>query len=133
MNQPMRWATAIPCNSCPYRKDAPRELWSREEFYGLLRNDRDELGGAIYGCHGTRKVPEGPSICAGWLLDQKRRGLPAIQLRLSLMRSEAARTNLESVSNGGHELYSSIREMCAANGVDEEAERPLLRAIGDEA
>ena len=86
----MRWDTREPCESCPYRKDAPIKKWDRAEFEDLLAHDANELGGAVYGCHGTKKRVEGPSVCAGWLLDQQRRDFPSIQLRLLLMSNAAA-------------------------------------------
>jgi len=112
----MGWETREPCASCPYRKDAPLRLWHRSEFENLLRQDANEFGGAIFGCHGTRKLPQ-QQICGGWLLNQKRRNIPSIQLRLSLISSKAAREALRLVSDGGHELYGSIAAMCRANGV----------------
>jgi len=111
----MHWDTREPCAKCPYRKDAPIGLWDPEEFLNLVRNDADPIEGRVFGCHGTAKKPEGPSICGGWLLDQKRRGLPSIQLRLDLISSNKAYECLEQITDGGHALYKSIDEMCLAN------------------
>ncbi len=113
---PLKWDTESPCESCPYRKDAQLELWHSSEFENLLEHDRNEMDGNLFACHGT-KNQEQQGVCAGWLLNQQRRGLPAIQLRLALMRSEEAQALLEKVNDGGHELYNSIAEMCAANRV----------------
>jgi hypothetical protein len=113
----MGWATRTPCGSCPYRKDAPIALWHREEYESVFRSETttDPLDGTIYGCHATlRKEPQ---VCAGWLLDQQRRGVPSIRLRLALMRNDAAVAALEAVNDGGHQMYDSALEMCAANGV----------------
>jgi len=110
----VKWDTRKPCGSCPYRKDAPLRLWHPSEFENLLENDEDTLRGHLFACHATKKAPE-QSVCAGWLLDQDRRGLPSIQLRLVLNRSAEARQALEQVSDGGHRLYGSILEMVAAN------------------
>lgn len=113
----MRWDTREPCESCPYRVDAQPEKWHQSEFEKLLMNNANEYSGAIYSCHSSRLVPEGSTVCAGWLLDQQRRGLPSIQLRVILCTNEAAVMALEEVSDGGHELYDSIEEMCKVNGV----------------
>lgn len=110
----MKWDTKEPCQSCPYRKDVRTEYWAREEYEGLLDQDADPITGAIFGCHQTRKLPV-PSICAGWLLDQKNRGVPSIQLRLSFIRNKVAVDCYNQVSDGGHELYGSIEEMVRAN------------------
>lgn len=116
--KPMRWETREPCESCPYRRDAKLEHWDPIEFETLLANNANEMYGPVYGCHGSKKLAEGPTVCGGWLLDQKRRGLPAIQLRLTLMKNPEAVTALEEVNDGGHELYDSIQEMCEDNGVE---------------
>lgn len=108
----MKFDTRTPCGSCPYRIDAPLGLWDEQHFRDLERNDADEIFGAIYGCHATRKRGE-PSVCAGWLLDQIRRGIPSIQMRLALARDR--RLDLEELSDGGHVLYDSIADMVAAN------------------
>ena len=112
----MKWDIESPCKSCPYRKDSPLALWDRYEFENLLKHDADPMQGAVFGCHATRHRPreeQGP--CAGWLLDQKRRGTPSIQLRLRLMRNEEAGHCYENVSEGGLELYETLQEMCEVN------------------
>lgn len=107
-----------PCKSCPYRKDAPLGLWDPVEFQNLLTQDRNGFGGAVFNCHGeVKKAPADRALCAGWLLDQKRRGVPSIQLRLQLMRGGKALDEYERASGEGLRLYPSIEAMCRANGV----------------
>lgn len=113
----MRWTTREPCASCPYRRDAPLRFWDASHFRDLLRADADPVEGPIYGCHGTAKMRAGPSVCAGWLLDQKERGVPSIRLRLSLVFKPEAVAALEEVTDGGHAMYRSLQAMCRANGV----------------
>lgn len=117
----MKWddeSHLSPCAKCPYREDAPKELWSPLEFIQLLKNDRDEMNGKPYGCHNDGKAPkEKVRPCVGWLLDQKRRGTPSIQLRLALAFSAAARECYERIHSNGLKLYKSIEAMCRANGV----------------
>jgi len=102
-----------PCGSCPYRKDVVVGTWHAEEFENLLAHDADPIRGAVFGCHRFRLRPEDSDVCAGWFLDQQRRGFPSIQLRLALMRAPTEPT----VTDGGHPLYPSMKAMCAANGV----------------
>ena len=102
-----------PCGSCPYRVDVPIGTWHREEFENLLANDADELNGGVFGCHRFRLRIKDAEVCAGWFLDQTRRGIPSIKLRLVLMRLDEQPV----VTNGGHELYSTLKKMCLANGV----------------
>lgn len=113
----MKFETDKPCKSCPYRRDVPVETWHRAEFEKLLTNDSNEHGGSLYGCHKFRNRREEASICAGWFLDQKRRGFPALMLRLYLMRNQITKEQIDAVTDGGMQLYSSIRVMCAANGI----------------
>lgn len=108
---------ATPCPSCPYRRDARPEFWHPTEFVRLLANDANSLEGGIYHCHQGRKLPP-----EGWLLDQKKRGLPSIKLRLLLLTNPESCELLETVHDGGLSLYDSIEEMCEANGVDRRRE-----------
>lgn len=114
----MHWDIRAPCSSCPYRLDAPIGLWNRREFEGLLAADRSTLG-KIYGCHGTRKMPE-HQVCGGWLLDQKRRDAPSNMLRVSMLTKPEALAAYQEISADGLDLYDSIEEMCSANGVEPE-------------
>jgi hypothetical protein len=117
----MLWDIREPCASCPYRKDVPVETWHRSEFEGVMANAQDEMRGAVFGCHKYRNRPkEEHRPCVGWFLDQKANGMPSIQLRLLGMTGGAEAVEfLKEAHDGGHDLYSSIEEMCEANGADE--------------
>lgn len=107
-----------PCAQCPYRKDAPLKLWDRVEFENLLEQDADPIRGHVFGCHKHRHQPKRERRpCVGWLLDQKKRGIPSIQLRLMLMKSEVARKHFARIHSKGLKLFRSIQAMCRANGV----------------
>lgn len=69
-----------PCANCPYRKDAPLQLWDKAEFAKLLDKDNEYMG-TTYMCH-----KKNGSVCVGWLIDQDNRNLPSIALRMSLMK-----------------------------------------------
>lgn len=117
----MRWDDSThtsPCAKCPYRKDAPLRLWHPDHFRTLLANDADPLGGAVYGCHNDRKREQSERRpCVGWLLDQKKRRVPSIRLRMVVMTSDAAMVCMESIHAAGLKLYGTIKSMCRANGV----------------
>lgn len=114
-----------PCSSCPYRKDAPLRLWHRSEFENLLAQDADPVNGNMFACHGeAKKDPRKRALCAGWLLDQKKRNVPSIQLRIRLITNCATLAAFERVSSGGTELYSTIKAMCRANGVRRTRRKP---------
>lgn len=102
-----------PCGSCPYRTDVPVGTWHRSEFENLLANDRSEMGGNVFGCHRFRLRPEEADVCAGWYLDQQRRGYPSIRLRLLLTTID----DMPTVTDGGHPLYRTMQAMCLANEV----------------
>lgn len=111
-----------PCADCPYRMDAPRGLWHRSEFERLLDTDvgHDNGGnlGSTYSCHKQVDVaPERRGFCAGWALDQRKRGVPSIALRLLLLTDAEAAAAFKKLTAGGHKLFASVAAMCRANGV----------------
>lgn len=98
-----------PCGSCPYRKCSTAARWAVEEFQDLLEHDRSELG-RLYQCH----QKDGHS-CVGWLLDQRRRNLPSIALRLALIKAtDVPQQYIESLHSEAP-LFDSVEEMCQAN------------------
>jgi hypothetical protein len=102
-----------PCGSCPYRRDVVVGTWHADEFENLLAHDADPIRGAVFGCHRFRMRRDTADVCAGWFLDQQRRGFPSIQLRVAIMRAD----DEPRVTDGGHPLYLSVKAMCRANGV----------------
>jgi ribosomal protein L37E len=106
-----------PCSSCPYRKDVKTHHWDRKEFEGVLQAETTEFGG-IYACHKMKDIPNDQrGFCAGWLLDQKKRDLPSIRLRIALAQNPENTAALNAVHDGGHPLYTTVKQMCRANGV----------------
>jgi len=80
----------------------------------VLDAEQSQLG-AIFACHKHIDKPaKERGMCAGWLHDQKQRGVPSIMLRLSLMQDDEAQKAFHAVHDGGHELFSA-QEMCDAN------------------
>lgn len=102
-------AAASPCGTCPYRRSTPPGIWDRTEYDNLRRQDAQPFG-SVFGCH----LKDG-SLCRGYLADQKRRGVPGLRLRMSLMTNPEAAAALEAVDETDPDLYGSIEEMCAAN------------------
>ena len=97
-----------PCKDCPYRKDAPLQKWSSEEFADLIVKDKDETG-SVYGCH-----KKNGTVCKGWLMDQDERRLPSIMLRLELSKQKVTREYLDNLTCSS-ERFHSIAEMASAN------------------
>lgn len=128
----MRWDIGEPCGNCPFRKDAPRAHWDQTMYLMLLRIDREcedvgsvmSGGGSLFGCHKDKGIPTPEArVCGGWLVNQRERGVPSIQLRVSLSTNPEARAGMEAVSNGGHELFATVLELCEANREADMVER----------
>jgi hypothetical protein len=108
---------ARPCENCPYRKDAPRRLWHRTEFEKVLMSEVDEFG-KIFNCHKQQELPAAErGFCAGWLLDQKKRGVPSIALRMELITAPDAGPAFDKVHAKGLKLFKDVETMCKANGI----------------
>ena len=104
-----------PCVSCPYRKDARLAFWHADHFERLLADDANPWG-ALYQCHEDGKKPvDERGLCVGWMLDQKRRNVPALLLRLKMMNDERVGEQLERISGSGFSLFRSVQAMCRAN------------------
>lgn len=115
MKRTMNCERRQPCVSCPYRKDAKLAFWHADHFTKLLRDDKD-LMGPLYQCHEDGKKPANErGLCVGWMLDQKRRDVPAVMLRLKLSTNEDLRGQFEAISEAGLRLFSSVADMCRAN------------------
>lgn len=97
-----------PCSSCPYRKDAPLQLWDKYEFEKLLKEDKEMFGGT-YKCHKNNG-----SCCKGWLMNQDSRNFPNLNLRIQLSKHGIARQYLDSLKSKAP-LFESIEKMCVAN------------------
>lgn len=104
-----------PCETCPYRRSVRLAFWDICEYQQLEAADHNLLG-AMFDCHGERKkAPKTRQPCVGWLLDQRRRGTPSIQLRLRLHRDAAFLRYYNGLRDLGKKLYGSIAEMFLAN------------------
>lgn len=97
-----------PCNNCPYRKDAPLQHWSIDEFKDLLKADKDYLG-ASYGCH-----KNDGTLCTGFVMNQDKRNIPSIKLRIDFNQLNVTVADLDKLSCKS-EMYDSIEEMSKAN------------------
>jgi len=100
-----------PCGNCPYRKDAPLQLWDRSEFEKLAEENQKQFGG-IYDCH-----KKDGHICVGYLMLQEQHGFPNINLRLKLLKNNVDRTYLDKLHCKAP-LYSSVEDMIRANFPD---------------
>jgi hypothetical protein len=104
----MKYYKKSPCNNCPYRLDAPLQLWDKVEFEKLLASEKLQLG-SVYGCH-----KDDGHVCVGWLMKQDENRFPSIMLRMSLSNNKVTREYLDTLhcKTG---LYNSVEEMIEAN------------------
>jgi hypothetical protein len=115
-----------PCENCPYRTDAPRGYWHKTEFESVLAGEADPMG-KTFSCHKQVDIePKDRGLCAGWLLDQKARGIPSISLRMTLIHDKSAGAALEAVTAEGLEMFPDVASMCIANGIPERKVRAAL-------
>jgi hypothetical protein len=108
MNKVEPFSCKQPCSNCPYRKDAPLQLWDKYEYEKLLQLENDYMG-AVYGCHKNNG-----SICVGWLMKQDENNFPSIYLRISLSKNKVTREYLDSLHSPSP-LYENVTEMIEAN------------------
>jgi len=120
MKQKPFFSGTQPCNSCPYRKDAPLGLWDKSEFDKLLEEDKKQFG-ATYRCH-----KNDGSCCKGWLINQDKRNQPNINLRLMLLKSGVKRDYLDKLKSNT-EMFETIEEMVKTNYPNDKSERNQKR------
>lgn len=97
-----------PCGNCPYRTDAPLQLWDKAEFKKLLEKEHDYLG-AVYHCHKNNG-----SICVGWMIKQYEANFPSIALRLAFSKHNVPKAYFDSLSSPAP-LYKDVAAMIKAN------------------
>lgn len=70
-------APPVPCGSCPYRRDVPSGIWSKEEYDKLLKYDGEtwEQSPAVFMCH-----QRDGCLCGGWLACHDPRELFALRM-----------------------------------------------------
>lgn len=102
------YSCKTPCKNCPYRKDAPLQLWHKEEFKKLLESDNDTMG-TFYGCHKNNG-----SVCVGWLMMQDKNRIPSIVLRISLSKHNITRKYMDAL-HCKTEMFETTEEMVMAN------------------
>ena len=85
-----------PCESCPYRRDAPSGLWDVREYEKLPAYDRDTAfqPAELFLCHQNSADGGRVRLCAGWVGCH---GYELLALRLAGIRGELSDAELRSV------------------------------------
>jgi hypothetical protein len=88
-------------------------MWAPIEFAQLAKAAADPMG-STFGCHkDTGKLR--PAICRGYLVDQKRRDVPSIRLRLQMSNDPKLVAIFEALDEKDPDLYRSLAAMIRAN------------------
>ncbi len=84
-----------PCDSCPYRRDAPSGLWAAGEYEKLLAYDFDTAyqPAALFMCHQNCAEDDRARLCAGWVGCH---GGELLALRLAGVRGELSDSDLRA-------------------------------------
>ncbi len=96
------------CAECPWLKDTPVSQFPPER-YRELRATCEQGFNNLFACHRTAMGRE--TVCVGYLLVD---GLNNFRVRLAVIRGQYDPRKLKATGP----LYSSYREMAAANGYD---------------
>jgi uncharacterized protein DUF6283 len=99
-----------PCGECPW-KVANAGTFPAEAFRVSAHTAYDAAM-STFACHEAGM--ENPKTCAGFLL---RNAANSLAVRIAVARG---RFDLDSLSDGGHELHDCYVDMAIANGVDPE-------------
>ncbi len=108
----MRVGGKTPCGDCPYRRDAPLGKWDPQEFLDLEASDMD-IASPMYGCH-----KKDGTLCRGWVIDQRERDIPNVELRFHLACVPGMSDEVRDV-RCPVPRWPSIRVMAQANGVED--------------
>ncbi len=107
-----------PCKDCPWKKSSAG-IFPPEAFVASASTAYD-MASNTFACHCAGL--DTPRTCAGFLLVSSDHNLA---VRLQRFNGET----FEGLSDGGHELFSSYKDMAVANGVAED--HPALASCRD--
>ena len=120
-----------PCGNCPFRRSAPLAHWAPDHYVMLRdiqRDERDFGYSLIFACHKDDGRPSSDQgLCVGWMLDQRRRGVPSLALRMELAIGEdadALAVQLEKI-NGDADCYETVEDLVRVNLVRDRELHPL--------
>lgn len=124
MSKPLRMM-ADPCSTCPYRRDTPPGIWSRDEYEKLPKYDEghDPPAFGVFLCHHTNSTGV-DTVCRGWLAVHA----DSIAVRLGLMTGQLTMKQVDAPCRV--ELYGSGTEAAVfgINGIKRPG-RAAVRAM----
>lgn len=88
MTQKKIGCAAVPCPTCPYRRDVPSSIWAEEEYRKLPAYDQPtwQQPSALFMCHQHNN-----NLCTGWLQSHANRphDVDLLALRLNWPKLDA--------------------------------------------
>jgi len=103
-----------PCADCPW-KVSSNGIFPPEAFRHSASTAYD-MATHEFGCHQSGNTR--PATCAGFLLNG---AMHSMAVRIGFLKGRYQ----DDVTDGGHELHQSYRDMAIANGVDQDD--PVLK------
>lgn len=108
-----------PCADCPWKKSSAGVFPA--EAFRVSAHTAYDMASNSFGCHSAGSKT--PKTCAGFLL---RGAEHSLSVRMMAMKGEY---DFNDISDDGHELYDSYRDMAIDNGVD--PDDPVLAPCRD--
>lgn len=114
-----------PCPACPYRRDCPSGVWSREDYEKLRPYDGETFEQPVqaFSCHATPKW-----LCHGWAVVHSSRGHEHDLLALRIAHTaEIPEAAVPLWGSGNEAADHGQAEIDAPGSAAGEAIRKLLR------
>lgn len=111
----------VPCGSCPYRRDVPSGVWSRDEYEKLPEYDGEtwEQSPAIFLCH-----QRDGHLCGGWLACHDTDHLLALRINRVDPAAFGYTTDVPVFASGKEAHDHGVRDL------DQPGDRALKMAAG---
>ena len=83
----------------------------------IQRREENPTASSLFLCHKDKDKPAGQrGLCGGWMLDQRRRNIPSLALRMACITSkgDALATQLAEITGTG-DCYEDVDELIRLN------------------
>lgn len=114
---------AVPCPSCPYRKDVPSGVWEADEYEKLPRYDKPTYAQPpqLFMCH-----QQNGCICSGWLACHDKGELLALRLHPVDPTAYEYRSPVPVFADGWRAALHGVKDIANPGP----AARALMKKIG---
>ncbi len=126
-------ALAVPCKSCPYRRDVPSGIWAVDEYVKLPAFDGEIMeqfqkgGHSLFLCHQKNNA-----LCSGWLGCHGPENLLAMRLHGHAVEPEtfSYETGVPLFSSGAEAAAHGMRDIAEPSAAAHRTMERLLRKRG---